>query len=382
MRVCIVYDCLFPHTVGGAERWYRNLAERLAAEGFEVTYLTLRQWERGTDPGVSGVDVRAVGPRMRLYAGPGRRRVLPPLVFGAGVFWFLLRRGGRYDVVHTASFPYFSLLAAAPLRPIWGYRLVVDWHELWTRSYWRDYLGRAGGSIGWLVQRLCVRVPQRAFCFSRLYATRLRDEGLKGEVTVLPGEYGGQLQARSIRDAEPLVVFAGRHIPEKRVTAIPPAVARARERLSPLRAVILGDGPDRKRVLRLVTELGLDDVIEVPGFVETATVEDLLARALCMMLPSRREGYGLVVIEASTCGTPSIVVPGPDNAAVELVEDGTNGVIAGSPSPDDLAEAILRVHAAGAALRESTAAWFSRNARRMSVEHSLEIVLDAYGHGL
>ena len=47
MRICIVYDCLFPYTVGGAERWYRNLAERLAAEGHEVTYLTLRQWERG-----------------------------------------------------------------------------------------------------------------------------------------------------------------------------------------------------------------------------------------------------------------------------------------------------------------------------------------------
>src|SRR5689334_8763324 len=110
MRVCLIYDCLFPHTVGGAERWYRGLAERLAAEGHEVNYLTLRQWDRGVDPGVSGVDVHAVGPRMRLYAGPGRRRILPPVVFGAGVLWHLVRRGGRYDVVHTASFPYFSLL--------------------------------------------------------------------------------------------------------------------------------------------------------------------------------------------------------------------------------------------------------------------------------
>ena len=50
MRVCVVYDCLFPYTVGGAERWYRNLAERLAAEGHEVTYLTLRQWDRGERP--------------------------------------------------------------------------------------------------------------------------------------------------------------------------------------------------------------------------------------------------------------------------------------------------------------------------------------------
>ena len=57
MRVCLVYDCLFPYTVGGAERWYRNLGERLAADGHEVTYLTLRQWDRGTDPGVPGVEV-------------------------------------------------------------------------------------------------------------------------------------------------------------------------------------------------------------------------------------------------------------------------------------------------------------------------------------
>ena len=113
MRICLVYDCLFPHTVGGAERWYRNLAERLAADGHEVTYLTLRQWDRGVDPGVNGVDVRVVGPRMRLYSGSGRRRMLPPLVFGAGVLWHLLRHGRRYDVVHTCSFPYFSLLAAA-----------------------------------------------------------------------------------------------------------------------------------------------------------------------------------------------------------------------------------------------------------------------------
>ena len=159
MRICLVYDCLFPHTVGGAERWYRSLSERLAADGHEVTYLTLRQWDRGVDPGVTGVDVRVVGPRMRLYSGPGRRRMLPPLVFGAGVLWHLLRHGRRYDVVHTCSFPYFSLLAAAIARRRGRYRLVVDWFEVWSRGYWREYLGRVGGDIGWLVQRLCAHVP-------------------------------------------------------------------------------------------------------------------------------------------------------------------------------------------------------------------------------
>ena len=117
MRICILYDCLFPWTVGGAERWYRNLAERLAADGHDVTYLTLRQWDRGTDPGVPGVRVVVAGPRMALYVG-GRRRILPPVVFGLGVLWHLLRHGRSYEVVHTASFPYFSLLGAGLLRQI------------------------------------------------------------------------------------------------------------------------------------------------------------------------------------------------------------------------------------------------------------------------
>jgi len=375
MRVCLVYDCLFPHTVGGAERWYRGLAERLAADGHEVSYLTLRQWDRGVDAGVEGVDVHAVGPRMRLYTSGGRRRTLPPLVFGIGVMWHLLQHGRRYDVVHTCSFPYFSLLAAALARAGGRYRLEVDWFEVWTREYWRDYLGRTAGDVGWLVQRLCARVPQRAFCFSRLYAARLEREGFRGEVMLLAGAYDGPLEARLKPAAEPLVLFAGRHIPEKRVPAIVPAIARARTRLPTLRAAILGDGPERSEVLRRVRDCRIEHVVTVPGFVATETVDELMGRALCVLLPSRREGYGLVVIEAAARGTPSIVVADADNAAVELIEDGVNGVVASSASAEDLAAAIVRVSEAGEPLRRSTAAWFTVNAPRLSLERSLESVV-------
>jgi glycosyltransferase involved in cell wall biosynthesis len=378
VRICLVYDCLYPYTVGGAERWYRNLGERLAAEGHEVTMLTLRQWPRGEHGQVEGVEVRTAGPRMRLYVG-GRRRIGPPLVFGAGVLWHLLRHGRRYDVVHTGSFPYFSLLAAAFARPVARFRLVVDWHEVWTRDYWREYLGRAGGALGAWVQRRGVHVPQRAFAFSRLHAQRLRDEGLRGEVTVLEGEYRGPLTPRGPAAAEPVVVFAGRHIPEKRVPALIPALVRARESAPELRADVYGDGPERGAVEAAVREHGLDGAVTVHGFVDSDTVDRALSRALCMALPSRREGYGLVVVEAASRGTPSVVVADPDNAATELVEEGENGVIAASASPEDLAAAILRVRDAGPALRERTAAWFERNAPRLSIESSLRTVLSYYG---
>ena len=378
MRICVVYDCLFPYTVGGAERWYRNLGERLAAEGHEVTYLTLRQWPRGQRGEVAGVRVVTAGPRMELYAEGGRRRILPPLAFGAGVLWHLLRHGGRYHVVHTASFPYFSLLAAALVRPLRRFRLVVDWHELWSRDYWLEYLGPVGGRIGLAVQSLCLRVPQRAFCFSQLHARRLRESGVNGELAVLEGEYAGSLEPHDPVPAEPVVVFAGRHIPEKRVPALVPALALARERIPELRGEIYGDGPERGEVVRLRSEGGLDGALEVHGFVAAERVEQALRCALCMVLPSRREGYGMVVVEAAALGTPSVVVAGPDNAAVDLVHDGENGFVAASDSPEDLAAAIERVHAGGHALRERTAAWFRANARRLSLESSLESVVDVY----
>jgi glycosyltransferase involved in cell wall biosynthesis len=72
-------------------------------------------------------------------------------------------------------------------------------------------------------------------------------------------------------------------------------------------------------------------------------------------------------------------VDGPDNAAAELVEDGINGFVAKSADSEELGGAILRVHEAGPALRESTAEWFRHNRKRLSLETSVERVLAVYG---
>jgi DNA-binding NarL/FixJ family response regulator len=73
-----------------------------------------------------------------------------------------------------------------------------------------------------------------------------------------------------------------------------------------------------------------------------------------------------------------VVVAGEDNAAVELVDEGVNGVVAASASPEDLAAAIVRVHEAGPVLRESTAAWYARKAAELAVDGSLATVVESY----
>ncbi|HEU0114457.1 MAG TPA: glycosyltransferase, partial [Thermomicrobiales bacterium] len=402
-------------------------AEGLAARGVEVAYLTLRQWPRAEPPAIPGIAVVAVGPPQPLYAN-GRRRIAPPMRFGVGVFRHLLRHGGDYDVVHAASFPFFPLLAAALLRPWRGYALVVDWWEVWSAAYWRSYLGPIRGRVGWLVQWLAARAPQHAVCYSRLHAGRLRalsgrEMALTPDPSLIAMGEGSATEARgerrekrprpaplACRDGRgagaegkrhdvirlvrsilpsaaicrqpaatpPFVLFAGRLIPDKNAAAIVPALARARRDAPALRAAIAGDGPERERIRRAIAAHGLDGAIDLPGFLPQSQFDALLAPATCLVLPSRREGYGLAVLEAAAAGVPSVVVAGPDNAAAEWIEEGVNGAIAPSAAAADLASAMLRVHAAGDALRVSTAAWFDRLRAHADQAPALEATLTLY----
>lgn len=388
MRIAIVYDCLYPHTIGGAERWYRSLAERLARR-HDVTYVTRRQWNRGTLPDAPpGVRVVAVSCGAQLYTRSGRRRIIPPLRFGGGVLLHLIRHRHDYDVVHTCAFPYFPLIAAQLATARGGPPVVADWLETWSDDYWRTYLGGLRGRVGAAVQRLCIRLTKQACVLSDLQAARLTENGYRGEPLILRGMYAGSVAApKTAPGREPLVVYAGRLIPEKRVMAIPAAIAAARQRIPELRAIIFGDGPDRQRILAEIARRGLQDVIRCPGFAPWEEVDAALRRALCLLAPSEREGYGLVVVEAAARGTPSIIVRAPDNAATELVEHEENGLVVDSAAPHALAAAIEAVHADGAALVQRTRDWFAKHAPGLTLDATISqlealydtIVRDASG---
>lgn len=380
MRVCLVYDCLFPWTVGGAERRMRVLAEALAAAGHEVTYLTRKQWPDDAPPALPGVTVVAVSRDEPLYGPDGNRTIGEPVRFGLGVLRHLLRHGREYDVVHTVSFPYFSLLAAGAARRRGRYRLLSDWYEVWSPEYWRTYVGGPQALVARAIQRACARVRQEAFVFSRLHAARLVDEGLRTAPTVLWGEWAGESPGAGggVEPASMEVVFAGRHIAEKQAPLAVEAIALAAERIPGLRGVIFGDGPERPAVLETIARLGVGEVVRAPGFVEAEELDAAMRRALCLLAPTRREGYGLVVIEASALGVPVIVAAGPDNAATELVDDGVNGFVSPSDDAAALADAIVRVHAAGPELRASTAAWHDRHEARVAEQDPLARILAAY----
>ena len=266
VRICIVYDCLYPYTIGGAERFYRDLAEGLAAEGHEVTYLTLRQWGRAETGEVPGVRVVTAGPRhealrRRQAADPAAARVRRRRAPASAAARARLRpRAHRLvPVLRPARRSCRPPRGAASSSPSTGPRCGR------ARTGASTSAGSATSAGG--VQRRCIRVRQQALCPSELHARRLRDEGARGPVIVYRGLYAGAADVRRRSRRSP---SSSSPAATSRRSGRPPWLRPLRWRASrfpELRGEIFGDGPDRPEVLRQIAEAGLDGVVEAPGFV-------------------------------------------------------------------------------------------------------------------
>lgn len=340
-RVAFVYDHLWPHTIGGAERWYAAIAARLAEEGEAVT-LVSRSFPDMAATAPPGVEVVGLGRGGRLR-------------FPAALAWHLLRHGRRYAVVHVCSFPSgLSILAARlGLLPHRRTTLVGDWHEVLSPADWRARRGRLAGLAGRLVQRAATRAGDAVVTFSRLHAGRLRRAA-----TIVP-EFPPLERLPAVADAEgrePLVLFAGRLVPQKRAHLLPAVVAELRRHDPAWRGVVYGDGPERARVEDAARRLA-PGAVEVAGFASDEELSQAMLRARALVLPTVREGFGLVVIEAAAHGLPAVLVDEPDNAAVELLASGEAGIVCPDAEPATLAAAVLRLAADPGAHRRARA-WF------------------------
>ncbi len=376
LRIALVYDCLFPYTVGGGERWYRQLAEGLHQAGAEVTYLTRRQWHEA--PELDGIRVVAVSGPSELYNQDGTRRLLPTLQFGLGLWFWLVRHRRSFDVVQTPSFPFWSVPAVRAALARTEVRVTVDWFEVWSAKFWRSYAGRLVGTVGYGVQWCCVRLSPDIVVLSASAGKRIASMSLTtaGPPVVLAGLLPSLSAVVDGTTAEQshqpeYVLYAGRHILDKGVDLLPRTFQLISRQRPELRFVIAGDGPLRPRVTCECRELGLRDVVDIPGFVSDEQLAALIAGATCVVVPSRREGYGYMPVDAMGQGTPVVTTDFEENRAIDNIDPGRNGYIASPPTPENIADAVLSVVAAGSRLRTTTREWYRVRATSMSVDTSV-----------
>jgi glycosyltransferase involved in cell wall biosynthesis len=122
----------------------------------------------------------------------------------------------------------------------------------------------------------------------------------------------------------PRFLYVGRLAPEKDLTTLLRAFHAFHALQSQARLVLVGDGPARLALRALAAELGIADSIEWPGPLDPSALSEQYAQALCLVLPSLREPWGLVVNEALHHGCP-VIVSECCGCRPELVVDGVTG---------------------------------------------------------
>jgi glycosyltransferase involved in cell wall biosynthesis len=160
------------------------------------------------------------------------------------------------------------------------------------------------------------------------------------------------------------VLFSGQLIERKGVDVLIDAFVRISHRIPKLRLQLLGTGPACLSLTKSVP-LQLRDRIQFLGFQQPNAMPEIFAAADAFVLPSRHDGWGVVVNEALGAGLPIIV--SDRVGARELVKHGCNGLITCAGDVDSLASALLRLGQC-AELRKS----YSRSSRLQAAHWGLD----------
>ncbi|WP_039802964.1 glycosyltransferase family 4 protein [Nocardia araoensis] len=312
---------------GGSERYLEQVGAQLAARGVKVTLRTARYPGAARRERVDGIDISRAGGRYTVYP-----RALAALLLGKIGLGSL--RGVRPDaVIDTQNgIPFFATAVTAAPSVV----LVHHGH----REQW-PVAGRLVGRVGWWIEsRLSPRVHRRNqyLTVSLPSAEELATLGVdRSRIAVVrngaePVPVDAPTGAQETRTAAPTVVVLSRLVPHKQIEDALAAVARLRHRIPGLRLDVIGDGWWADNLRDNAVELGIADAVTFHGHVDERRKHELLARAWVHVLPSRKEGWGLAVIEAAQHGVPTVGYRS-SRGLTDSIVDGATGILV-----DDVAQ--------------------------------------------
>ncbi|MEO8199699.1 MAG: glycosyltransferase, partial [Gemmatimonadota bacterium] len=146
-----------------------------------------------------------------------------------------------------------------------------------------------------------------------------------------------------IRSTVPSFLYLGRLKRYKGVETAIRALAVARRTRPDLILNIAGSGDDRSRLETLSRSLGLGEAVHFHGFVTEDEKLRLLRSSWANVFPSPKEGWGITIIEAAACGTPSLASNSP--GLRDSVRNGQTGYLVAHGNPEALAQRMIELAA-------------------------------------
>jgi glycosyltransferase involved in cell wall biosynthesis len=303
---------------GGSEAYLQRIGAQLAASGIAVTLRTARYRGAPRREVVDGVRISRAGGRYSVY-------VWALLAMAAARVGLGPLRGVRPDVVVDAQngLPFLARL-------LYGRRVVVLVHHC-HREQW-PVAGPLLGRLGWFVESwLSPRLHRRNqyLTVSLPSARDLVVLGVDNERIAVVRNGLDEAPAQSMagpRSAVPRVVVLSRLVPHKQIEDALQTVAELLPALPELHLDIVGDGWWRRRLVEHVAALRISDAVTFHGHVDDVTKHHVLQSSWVQILPSRKEGWGLAVVEAAQHRVPTIGYRSSGGLSDSIV-DGVTGIL-------------------------------------------------------
>lgn len=295
---------------GGSERYVEMVARGLVAQGSTVTIFCAAHPAAPSDEVVDGVRFVRRGGKLGIYP--------------QGLLHLLLRRLGRVDVVVDVQngLPFFTRLATR--RPV-----VVLVHHVHREQWPVVYPGRIGRVGWWIESWLAPRLYRRSQYVAVSQATRQELVTLGIDAHRIAVVHNGTEPAPEVdvgREDQAALCVVGRLVPHKQIEhAIDVAVALRSEGRD-LHLTVVGDGWWADELKKYAADQGALDLVTFTGHVTETEKHEIYARSWLMLLPSLKEGWGLVVGEAGSHGVPTVAYASAGGTR-ESIADGRTGLL-------------------------------------------------------
>lgn len=295
---------------GGSELHVHEVISRWAAAGVEVQLWTSRVDGAARDIHRGGYIVHRAAGRYAVFARTALLGLRGRIGSGQGV------------VEVWNGMPFFS--------PLWARRPRLTFLHHVHGEMWQMVLSKSLAKVGTTIEHVVAPKLYRNESILTLSESSKREIaerlGFSPEhITVAPPGVDPRFHPGGVKDANPLVVTVGRLVPVKRFSWFIDAMAKLRADHPALRAVVVGEGYERPALEALIAQAGAQDWLSLPGHLGDDELIELYRRAWVVVSTSAREGWGMTLTEAASCGTPAVATRIAGH--LDAVEEGISGLL-------------------------------------------------------
>ena len=167
MKIAFVYDSAYPWFNGGIEKRRYLIMKELKRAGNEVHMFTMRREGMPSDEfaheGIHYHCASSAIPSSSMYVN-GKRNIALAIKYGISAPLSFI--GKRFDLIEAEAFPFFHVPFISLYARLTGASFAVTWSECWSREYWKKYIGRYKGEIGFAMERLCASSADKFIVFN------------------------------------------------------------------------------------------------------------------------------------------------------------------------------------------------------------------------